>query len=722
MKNKTLIISIISLIILQLTERASAQTNVSGAIDKNTTWSVSQSPYLITDNIIITSGVTLTIEPGVTVSVEPSKFIRSEGAIIAKGTKSDSIHFQSNANSEWKGLEFKQGGGTVFTKDTTYKSGSILRFVKIKNASTGLSIEHTGLMLKNSSILNTTIGVSVELKAINVLIDSVNFTDNGVGVAFRGPNYSYQENIWIRNSYFKNHQTAIDIKVTTYSDFNSIYIEHNIFRDNNLAISYRGDSYPWVRDIRIKNNLLSGNSRSISIDRARGQAQYRTYPLLILYNVIEDSESGIEYKSNTLPCIVYKNIFRNLKEGIVVSGSSANTQFNRNTFTNIEHPVRFGSIGDDVNGLGRISFLRNNFIHNQETDLIKIHKGSGLIFRYNNFLVDISNSSYIINNTTGRDVNAPSNYWNTSEITVISDKIFDKADDVLKGTVAFVNYLTTQNTDGPMSAPANVFRGLHNNDVLISWDHNEQSSVAGYKIYSKSDISDEFTLLADVGNVTSFETDQVKSDIIVVTSYNNQADGTNDLLQENESDYSLIAENYISNLSVSSNSLCEGAILEVELNSTFSFNDNYFILQLSNVNGSFENAVNLDSITSTNETLSSILPDTIQYEISYYIRVLSSELNFHSEPIEITRHKNPSLLFEVNESVCLNENYEIDFVGSSYTNVLWDFNGANIISGSGTGPYLLNWNTHGQKEIYFSAFNSSCSEDTTIIVNISTNT
>ena len=42
-----------------------AGTDVFGLIWKNTTWTLENSPYCVTQNIIVLEGVTLTIEPGV---------------------------------------------------------------------------------------------------------------------------------------------------------------------------------------------------------------------------------------------------------------------------------------------------------------------------------------------------------------------------------------------------------------------------------------------------------------------------------------------------------------------------------------------------------------------------------------------------------------------------------------------------------------------------------
>jgi hypothetical protein len=73
-----------------------ASTMVSGGIFSNTTWTKANSPYIVTDTVVVFPGVTLTIQPGVTIQFAASKQLEvRSGKIIAIGTAVDSIIFTS---------------------------------------------------------------------------------------------------------------------------------------------------------------------------------------------------------------------------------------------------------------------------------------------------------------------------------------------------------------------------------------------------------------------------------------------------------------------------------------------------------------------------------------------------------------------------------------------------------------------------------------------------
>jgi hypothetical protein len=89
---------IIAAAILSLTV-ANGQTNVSGRIFANTTWTKANSPYIVTGDIALYPGDTLIVEPCVTVKVNDNYKIIIRGVLLAKGTINDTIRFISSSGT-----------------------------------------------------------------------------------------------------------------------------------------------------------------------------------------------------------------------------------------------------------------------------------------------------------------------------------------------------------------------------------------------------------------------------------------------------------------------------------------------------------------------------------------------------------------------------------------------------------------------------------------------
>src|SRR5438552_11050984 len=84
---------------------ADAQTNVSGGIYTDTTWTLANSPYIVVDTVVVFPGVTLTIQPGVTVKFADHKRIEIRQAnLISEGTITDSITYTSNNATPTPGI------------------------------------------------------------------------------------------------------------------------------------------------------------------------------------------------------------------------------------------------------------------------------------------------------------------------------------------------------------------------------------------------------------------------------------------------------------------------------------------------------------------------------------------------------------------------------------------------------------------------------------------
>jgi hypothetical protein len=84
-----------------------------GAITVNTTWTLANSPYVVSNNISVASGVTLTIEPGVTVLFNQGRGMTVNGRLVAEGTAENQITFTRNAGAtSWSQLNFTANNTT----------------------------------------------------------------------------------------------------------------------------------------------------------------------------------------------------------------------------------------------------------------------------------------------------------------------------------------------------------------------------------------------------------------------------------------------------------------------------------------------------------------------------------------------------------------------------------------------------------------------------------
>ncbi len=134
-------------------------TFVSGALSGNTTWTVPGSPYIVTGDVIVPVGVTLTVDPGVTVRFDTappaSHSIVVLGTILAVGRFDSHIVFTSNDpfpdRNDWVSIQFQRS------------VGSVVEWAEFSWGSTTLDIRQSSPRIANNSILES------GLRAIQVL-------------------------------------------------------------------------------------------------------------------------------------------------------------------------------------------------------------------------------------------------------------------------------------------------------------------------------------------------------------------------------------------------------------------------------------------------------------------------------------------------------------------------------------------------------------------------
>lgn len=210
-----------------------SQTNVSGGIYANTTWTLANSPYVVVGNVVVFPGNTLTIEPGVVVKFYGSTGIEMRQAkLIAIGTSTDSITFTSNDPSptpgNYTGIYLNLYGGDSISTTFYY-----CNFLYADNGIHADQDNNDTLFIKNSNFNFNNTG----LYNGDAVIDSCNFTHNtqygisGGDEIINHCNISYNSTgiynsyTMINNSFISYNQTGIDKQ--WYGTINNCIISHN---------------------------------------------------------------------------------------------------------------------------------------------------------------------------------------------------------------------------------------------------------------------------------------------------------------------------------------------------------------------------------------------------------------------------------------------------------------------------------------------------------------
>jgi subtilisin family serine protease len=126
----------------------SGTLNVNGPIPIDTTWT-SNKVYVVTDDVSVSSGVALTIQPGTLVKFNPGRYMLVRGRLTAVGTSDRRIRFTSNsatpAPGDWgRGYE----GGIFFYE---CNSSSAIQYATIEYG-TGISIQSCSPTIEDNTI------------------------------------------------------------------------------------------------------------------------------------------------------------------------------------------------------------------------------------------------------------------------------------------------------------------------------------------------------------------------------------------------------------------------------------------------------------------------------------------------------------------------------------------------------------------------------------------
>lgn len=342
-----------------------SQTNVSGGIFSDQIWTEINSPYIVTGDIVVFQGKTLTIEPGVEIKFEEGFYFEVRGTVISEGTELKPIIFTSNMlekkMNDWQGISVKNllGGNGTFKYNEFYYASNVMN-VSCCDSSTAVIFENC-LFQYNSSVLSGYTGGDMIVDNCIFLnnINCISSADKTItNSTFRNNIYGLNstERISVYNSIFEGNETALyggrgnvedcviqNNTIGVKAFFEGFKLTSNVIKNNEVGIELGDyDGYtPSIKNNEICNNtsfnVKNNNSSTKDLtdncwctdseeeiefklfdaydDINYGFINYSIYEeecLSITYEVVKDTTlSNIEFNFNEDSVKVYPNPFIN---------------------------------------------------------------------------------------------------------------------------------------------------------------------------------------------------------------------------------------------------------------------------------------------------------------------------------------------------------------------------------------------------------------------------
>ncbi|MCS7124391.1 MAG: right-handed parallel beta-helix repeat-containing protein [Candidatus Bathyarchaeota archaeon] len=265
-------------------------TYVEWDIEVNTVWTRVDSPFVVSRNVTIRAGVTLTIEPGVEVRFGGGPFtIRVDGTLYARGTQEKPVRFTSNREvpqpGDWSTILFNGTG----------QQPSILENCIVEYGINGITVNSGAAIVKTSTIqFNLKNGIIVLNGTVNVDQNTVQNNNEG-GILIQGGNATIQKNSVISNMdgiILAGNLTASHVNITR----NHISLNKNSGISITMETSGSG--------ISIKENVVSSNFYGFYVSTNAST--------FITRNHIYNNDVGAFYKQGEKHAIRFNNIHGNV--------------------------------------------------------------------------------------------------------------------------------------------------------------------------------------------------------------------------------------------------------------------------------------------------------------------------------------------------------------------------------------------------------------------------
>ncbi|MEZ5015663.1 MAG: T9SS type A sorting domain-containing protein [Flavipsychrobacter sp.] len=313
-----------------IAQLSQAQTHVSGQIRTNTTWTKTNSPYIVDSKVEVANNTSLTVDPGVTIIMKATNIV-IYGNLTVNATTQDPVRVIADPK-ELSSIDFNEQAFSKTNKDTLQLQNMLFENVGINFFKNGPS-----LMFSNNKIKGTT-NVTWEAGLGESFIFNNNHVDAEFMIYMTG-NTPIEpiEQIVIKNNKFENSIKHMAVLFLNCTSNKGIIIEENEFLNNGTAIRARGNKTTTIT----KNNFIGNH---LCIDD-KGQSA----SINVNHNIFMSNLKAIRVYSNDFD-IQHNSIYYN-RQGISLLENNTPTTYtppniiieNNCIYENIEYSIRWGN-------------------------------------------------------------------------------------------------------------------------------------------------------------------------------------------------------------------------------------------------------------------------------------------------------------------------------------------------------------------------------------------